>query len=232
MHPVLGRLAVIVVAGACAIALSGCHEVLRLAFGGDRDPPVHAPPAGPARAAATKGRAFTGQAEGRLAARATIKHGFVKSTMRNARFIGTFSAKLSGAPVAGDDALGPLASAGWHGQLTATRNRATGKIVLTGMVLATFTEPAAGRACLRLSYKNKRAQNKPLRKPGSSTLKVLGGEGGARTLAGSATVRVKGGTTDKLKLSGRVKASRGKPRGFTSACTKLERKFGLQPLAG
>jgi hypothetical protein len=186
---------------------------------------------GSAAAATPTGRAFTGRADGRLAARATIRHGFVKSTMRNVRFIGDFTSKLSGPPMPGDESLGVLESSTWHGRFSATRNRANGKITMKGLILATFDDPSAGRACLRLSYRNARkGKRKFNRRRGASRIAILGGEGGARTLAGSATVRVTALAGGAMRLSGRVKARRGPERGFPAACAKLEKTFGLQPL--
>jgi hypothetical protein len=234
------RIAIVVLASAGAVGLSGCHEILRVTLG-EPDPPVHnpppagrrsVPPAPSTAAAAAAGRAFVGKADGQLASRVKLRHGFVKSMIGPARFIGQYTSRLTGPPVAGDDALGPFESAQWHGQFSATRNRANGKITAKGLVLATFTDPSAGRACLRLGYRNARKGKKGRnRKKGTSTLKVLGGEGGAQTLAGTATVRVTIAASGKLTVRGRVKARRGPARGFTPACTKLEKKFGLTPLS-
>jgi hypothetical protein len=235
MDPRAGRIAVVAVASTCLVALSGCHEVLRATFG-KPDPPVHNPTSAGYRTAVVSksaGRAFTGHADGDLAGRAVIKHGFVKSTMKNVRFIGDFSATLTGPPQPGDDRLGLLESSRWHGQFNVVHNRATGKITITGMLLATFTDASAGRACLQIAYHNAKARKrhrKANRNKGVSTIKVLGGEGGARTLAGTATVKVTAQTDGSMRLSGRVSAKTGPPRGFTPACTKLEQKFGLQPL--
>jgi hypothetical protein len=225
----LAPLALVVLA---APALTGCHEILRVSLG-EPDPPVHnPPPAGrTASASAAAGRAFTGRAEGSLTGRMVLKHDSVKSRIGNARFFGPFSAKLRGAPVAGDGQLGPLADAEWHGQFTVVRNRATGKVKMRGLLLATFTDATAGRACLRISSRGKRRQNTRPSKAGRARISVLGGEGDARTLAGTATARLKVAPDTGIRLRGTVKARRGAPRGFPPACAKLERKFGLAPLS-
>lgn len=231
------RLIAIAVASAGAVALSGCHQVLSVSLGGD-DPPVHLPPP-PARAVpaasaagAPPGRAFRGSAEGRLASRITIRHGFVKSTIKNARFIGQFSGRLRGAAQPGDETLGLLKSAQWHAQFNTVRDRRNGKVRMSGLVLATFTDPAGGRACLKLAYRTPRKGKKGRApKKGRSTLTVLGGEGGARTLRGSAAVNVTILGGDKLRVTGRIKPGNGPERGFNRACTRLEKKFKLTPLA-
>jgi hypothetical protein len=161
----------------------------------------------------------------------------VISTIKNARFIGDFRSKLTGPPAPGDDRLGPLASSQWHGEFAAVRNRANGKIKFTGLILATFEDQSAGRTCLKLKYRNAkgkgkgRKRRKADRNRGASTIVVLGGEGGAVTLTGSATVKVAlAGDGKSMLVGGRVKTARGPARRFTPACTKLEQKFGLQPV--
>jgi hypothetical protein len=214
------RLALLAAAGFSTVVLSGCHEILRVTFG-ESDQPVHNPPsAGRPYADSSAGRSFTGRADGQLASRLQIKHGFVKSKTSWARFTGQYTSSLTGSP---------LASAQWHGRFKGVRNRATGKFAVKGMVLATFTDPAAGRACLRLSHKAVRKQNRRP-KPGRGVVTVLGGEGGARTLRGKAIVGVRLARDSSLRLRGKVKSRRGAARGFTPACTKLERKFKLAPL--
>lgn len=218
------RLAILVLAMGCTGGLSGCHEVIGLLLAASGDPPVHG------GVGANKGRAFKGTAKGDLASRLVIKHGFVKSKIRNVRYIGTFKSALTGAPGANDDALGPLQSAQWHGKFDGTRNRRTGKIKMNGLVLATFTDETQGRACLRLTFRGKRKQNAPRGKPGRSTITILGGQRAVQTLRGKATVRVKIKSGDRIRVLGRVKTHQGSPRGFPPKCTKLEKKFGLQPL--
>ena len=226
----IGRAAVL---AASVLALSGCHEVLRASLG-NPDPPVHNPNSAgrsaPLAGAAASGRAFVGRADGQLSGRIKIRHGFVKSKIGPARFVGTFSAQPTGPAQPGDESLGPFESAQWHARLRAVRNRRTGKIKGKGLVLATFDDPSAGRACLRLGHKARRKQNRYPRKGGRGRVTVLGGEGGARTLAGTATARVKINSDGSLVLSGHVSPSQGPERGFTAACTKLEQRFGLQPL--
>jgi hypothetical protein len=219
------RIALFALAAGCSGGLSGCHEVIDILLSASGDPPVHV------SSIAGQGRAFRGTAEGSLIGKITLRHGFVKSRIRNARFIGTFSSKLTGDAVAGDDALGPLTSARWHGRFDGIRNRRTGRIKMNGLVLATFTDETAGRACLRLGYGGKRAQNHRRGKPGTSNIVILGGEGGARTLRGTATARIRVVRGHKLSIRGSVKQRRGSPRGFPPVCRKLEKKFGLQPLA-
>jgi hypothetical protein len=228
------RLAAFAIVGVGSLALTGCHEILRVTLGGD-DPPVHPPPAGRATdlGTAAAGRAFSGRADGQLASRIVLRHGFVKSTIRNARFIGEFSGRLLGAQTPGDAALGLLGKAQWHGNFSSTRNRATRKITTRGLILATFEDATAGRACMRVGYRNAgRTKRTRSRNKGSSSLAVLGGEGGARTLRGTATVRITIARSGAMRLRGRVKTSRGAERGLPRACRKLEKKFGLQPLAG
>jgi hypothetical protein len=225
------RLALLVAACLGTLVLSGCHEVLRATFGGDR--PVHrvdggASPSGPVAGAAA-GRAFRGRADGELASRIKQKDGFVKTKLGPGRFIGDFKARLTGSPSAGDDALGPLAAARWYGRFTARRNRATGRIKIAGLVLADFDDATAGRACLRLKHRGKRKQHRR-NAPGRSVLTVQGGEGAAETLYGTATVRVGLTSANKLRLRGRVKQRRGAARALTPACAKLKRKFKLPPV--
>jgi len=222
------RLALLAIAALGTVALSGCYQFFNQGFEPyPSDPGVHGGSdigASPGSAAAT-GRPFRGRADGQLGSRMKVRHGFVKSKTSWARFFGAYRSTLTG-----DEALGPLAGAQWHGRFKAVRNRATGKFAIKGMVLATFDDATAGRACLRLSHNGKRKQNRRPAKPGLSKLTVLGGEGGARTLRGTARVRVRLARDNTLRLRGRVKARRGAARGLNPACTKLERKFGLQPL--
>ncbi len=139
--------------------------------GAPRDPKpglTHGPP-GPAQAAAARGRQFTGRADGQLASRIKITHYAKLSKTNTFRFFGTFRSAPTGSPQAGDDALGPLASAQWYARFKGQRNRVTGKIKLKGLILATFDDPAAGRACLTLRHRGKRKQNRRPTKPGRST---------------------------------------------------------------
>jgi hypothetical protein len=220
------RLALLAATAASALALSGCfEEFIQAAEFIPDDPDVHRggqdTTGGPGSARAAAGAPFTGVAEGQLAGRITIRHGFVKSRTSWARFIGNYTSSLEDSPVA---------SAQWHGRFKSVRNRATGRFRIKGLVLSTFDDTTAGRACLRLGYKGKRKQNRRPRKRGRGVFKMLGGEGGARTLYGKATVRVKLTRTGKMRFRGRVGARQGAERGFTPACTRLERKFGLTPL--
>ena len=223
------------------LALSGCHEVLKVFVGNENnDPPVHNPGApGPASVdaiPAAAGRAFSGRADGDLASRIVIKHGFVLSTIKKARFIGEFKGQLTGPAAPGDDSLGPLENSTWHGEFSSVRNRATGKITMSGLILATYADPSAGRSCLRLAYTNAKTKRKDKRgrrrdrNRGTSTIKILGGEGGAATLAGTATVKVRLASDKAMIVTGRVKAARGSARAFPATCTRLEQKFGLQPV--
>ena len=205
--------------------LTGCHDLLLITLGGKKDPPVHRVDGGasPGTAHAAAGTPFTGTATGQLGSRVTLKHGFVKSTMTAARYFGSFKATSS------NPNLGPLSDAQWHGRLSGVRNRATGQIKLKGLILATFTDSTMGRACLKLSHRGKRKQNRYPRRIGASKITVLGGEGGAETLGGTATARVRI-SGHKIRLKGRVRRRERPATGFTPACTKLERKFGLTPL--
>jgi hypothetical protein len=179
------------------------------------DPPPHF------RSVASAGQRFTGRADGELASKMRVKHGDIKSRTSNARFIGSYTSSLESSP---------LASAQWHGRFKGVRNRATGRFRVKGLVLATFDDATAGRACLRQVYGGRRAQNRRPRKRGRGVFKMLGGEGGARTLRGRAIVRVKLTNANKMRFRGRVIAGQGEERGFTPACTRLERRFGLDPL--
>jgi hypothetical protein len=210
------RLALLAAAGAATLAFSGCHEMFHFGFGLDPDDPsVHR------SASASAGTPFTGRADGELASRMKVRHGDVKSRTSNARFIGNYTSSLTDSP---------LESAQWHGRFRGVRNRATGRFRIKGLVLATFDDEAAGRACLRLGYRGRRAQNRRPRKRGRGVFTMLGGEGGARTLRGTAIVRVKLTRANKMRFRGREGSRQGDERGFTPACTKLERKFGLEPL--
>lgn len=209
-----------------ALALGGCHQEFHLGFGVDpSDPPVHGGQdigANPGSVAASAGQAFTGRAVGELTGRMKIWQGFVKTKTSWARFVGTYESSLT------DSAVG---SGQWHARFKAVRNRATGKFTIKGLILADFGDSTAGRACLSLGLKGRRAQNRRPKKASRSTVTVLGGEGGARTLYGTARVRVRLlRSNEGVRLKGLVKEHRGAPRGFTPACTKLERKFGLAPL--
>lgn len=222
------RLALLAALGATAFALSGCYELIVHEFGGpgpvspdDPPPGGHDIGADPGSARSSAGQRFTGVAEGQLASRMKLTDFAVKTKSSWARFIGGYTSNLEGSP---------FASADWHGKFKTVRNRKTGKFKIKGLVLATFTDATAGRACLRLGYKGKRAQNKRPRKRGRGLFRMLGGEGGARTLYGKAIVRVKLTRADKLRFRGSVTSRQGAERGFTPACTKLERKFGLTPL--
>lgn len=210
------RLALLAAAIAGTLALSGCHEQFFQGFGpGPDDVPLHDSAGGSA------GQRFTGRADGELASRMRVKHGAVKSRSSWARFIGSYRSTLEGSP---------LASAQWHGRFRTVRNRATGRFRINGLVLATFDDTTAGRACLRQTYRGRRAQNRRPKKPGRGVFTMLGGEGGARTLRGEARVRVRLTRANKMRFRGRVRSRQGEERGFTPACMRLERKFGLDPL--
>ena len=90
----LSRLAVL---AGCAVSLSSCHELLRVHVRRRRSAGARAatPWARGPRRLRLPARS-SGRADGELAARATLKHGFVKSTIRNARFRGTFTARTAG----------------------------------------------------------------------------------------------------------------------------------------
>jgi len=221
----LRRLALFAALGGAAFALSGCFTLILQEFGGQpKDLPVHGGHdigASPGSAGVSAGQRFTGRAEGQLASRMKLTDFAVKTKSSWARFIGSYTSTLEDSP---------LASADWHGKFKTVRNRRTGKFRIKRLVLATFTDATAGRACLRLGYRGKRAQNKRPRKRGRGVFTMLGGEGGARTLYGKAIVRVKLTRANKLRFRGSVTQSQGAERGLTPACAKLEKKFGLQPL--
>src|SRR5687767_15433170 len=121
------RLALLAALGVGSLALSGCHEVLRATFGADK--PVHRVDGGgsPGTATTAAGRPFTGRADGEHDGY-KLRHGFVKTRM-TAHFIGDYKSDLAGSP---------LASGKWHARFKVVRNRATGKTVITGLVLSTF----------------------------------------------------------------------------------------------
>ena len=220
------RLASLAATAAAAFALSGCFELFNhefSPFGSPYDPPpgAHDIGANPGAAGASAGQRFTGRAEGQLASRMKLTDFAVKTKSSWARFIGSYRSSLEDSP---------LASADWHGKFKTVRNRKTGRFRIKGLVLATFEDATAGRACLRLGYRGKRAQNRRPRKRGRGVFTMRGGEGGAETLYGKAIVRVKLTRANKMRFRGRVTQSQGAERGFTPACTKLERKFGLAPL--
>jgi hypothetical protein len=216
------RLALLAALAAATLAFSGCHELFEITFGFDPDILEGHGSANDRRAeAAATGRAFRGRADGDLAGKMRIRHGAVRSKTNRVRFVGSYKSNL------GDS---PLASAQWHGRFRGVRNRRTGKITIKGLVLATFTDASAGRACLSLGNRGTRKQNRRPTRASRSRVRVLGGEGDARTLTGTATARVRLARDNSLRLRGRVIAGRGAARGFTPACTRLERKFGLEPV--
>jgi hypothetical protein len=207
------RLALLAALAAAALILSGCHEILRATFGADR--PVHSSPA-----ASAAGRPFTGRADGELFGY-KLRHGFVKTTLK-AGYIGNYRSNLTGSP---------LANGKWHANFKAVRNRGTGKTVVTGLVLSTFTDTTAGRACLKLSWRAVRKNNSRRLRRSRSRLTVVGGEGAARTLYGTANARVRLGADGSARLRGRMTSRQGAERGLTRACRKLRTKFALTPLA-
>ncbi len=213
------RLAILAAGAVAMLAFSGCHEILRATFGNDR--PVHRvdPGGSPTTATTAAGRPFTGRADGELFSY-KLKHGNVKTRMR-AKFIGDYRSDLTGSP---------LASGQWHARFKVLRNRATGKTVITGLVLSTFTDTTAGRACLKLSQEHVRKNNTRRLKRSRGKVTVLGGEGAARTLYGTARARVRLKRNGSAGLRGRMRSHQGVERGFTRACSRLEQKFGLQPL--
>ena len=213
------RLVVLAAAAVAMFALSGCHEVLRATFGSDR--PVHRVDGGasPSTAATAAGQPFTGRADGELFGY-KLRHGNVKTRMR-AGYIGDYRSDLAGSP---------LASGKWHARFKVLRNRATGKTVITGLVLSTFSDTTAGRACLKLSQEHVRKNNRRRLKRSRGKVTVVGGEGAARTLYGTARARVGMKRNGSARLRGRMRSHQGAERGFTRPCTRLERKFGLTPL--
>ena len=210
---------------AAAFALSGCYELFNHSFSpfqiNDPPPSSHDIGASPGSAGTSARAQFTGIAEGDLASRMKITDYAVMTRSSWARFIGSYTSDLESSP---------LADADWHGKFKTVRNRKTGRFRIKGLVLATFTDATAGRACLRLGYRGRRAQNRRPRKRGRGVFTMLGGEGGARTLYGEAIVRVRLTRANKMRFSGRMRSHQGDERGFTLACRKLEQKFGLQPL--
>ena len=146
----------------------------------------------------------------------------MKSRTSSARFIGDYTSSLTDSP---------LASAQWHGRFKGVRNRKTGKFKLQGAGARDLrrrdrrqgvpSPGLQGQAQRRTAARKKR---------GRGVFTMLGGEGGARTLRGTATVRVKLTRANKMRFRGTVTDRQGAERGFTPACSKLERKFGLTPL--
>ena len=204
---------------ACALPLGGCHEVLRATFGADR--PVHRVDGGASPSTATAaGRAFSGRADGRHDGY-KLRHGFVKTRMTIA-YIGDYRSDLAGSP---------LASGKWHARFKVVRNRATGKTVTTGLVLSTFTDTTAGRACLKLSHEAVRKNGSRRLRRSRGKVTVVGGEGGARTLYGTGTARVRLARDGSARLSGRMRSRQGEERGLTRACRRLRARFRLAPLA-
>lgn len=231
----LRRIAAYVPAVLVAVALTGCPARFATGTLGLPDPVVDCDHAdcdaggtGPGGGGASPGRAatsrsetrFSGRVSGRFATTTRITYGPRMSHIRNARIVGSFKASSS------DPSLGPLQEAEWHGRLSIARDRLTRKNRARGLVIATFTDPAAGRACLRLGYRN-RGRDK---RRGRGIVTVLGGEGGARTLAGSASTSVVVRDADTIALRGTVRPAQRAERGMTPACRKLERQFGLKPL--
>ena len=230
------RIASLAFAGLFAVGLTGCPAQFATGTLGLPDPAVDCSHAdcdpggtGPgggggdpqrAVAAGSSGTRFAGQATGRLATTTKIVYGPRLSKIRNALIDGSFKATSA------DPDLGLLAEAEWHARITMVRDRLTKKNRARGLVIATFTDPAAGRACLRLGYRNKGKS----KRRGRGTVTVLGGEGGARTLAGSATTSVRLRAGDTIVLRGTVRPAQGPERGMTPACLRLERQFGLTPL--
>ena len=217
----LGRPAFLAALAAATFVLTGCHEILRVVLGNDR--PVHRVDGGasPGSATTAAGRAFTGRADGELFGY-KLRHGFVKSKF-TAGYIGDYRSNLTGSP---------LARGKWHANFKAVRDRGTGKTVITGLVLSTFTDTTAGRACLKLSFSAVRKNNTRRFRRSRGKVTVVGGEGAARTLYGTATLRrVRLAADGSVRLRGRIKTSQGAERGLTRACRKLRAKYALQPLA-
>ena len=215
------RLALLAGLAAAALILSGCHEVLRATFGSDR--PVHRVDGGasPSTATSAAGRAFTGRFDGERNGY-SLRHGFVKTKL-TAGFFGDYRSNLTGSP---------LASGKWHAKFKVVRHRGTGKTVITGLALSTFTDTTAGRACLKLSFGAVRKNNTRRFRRSRGKVTVVGAEGAARTLYGTATVRrVRIGADGSARFRGRVKSRQDAERGLTRACRKLRARFGLAPLA-
>ena len=224
------RLALLAATGLSAFALSGCHELFEITFGFDPDILEGHGASDRSAGAAATGRAFRGRADGEFRGKMKIRHGPVRSKTNRVRWVGRYRTTLTGPAQPGDEALAPLLRAQWHGRFRGVRNRRTGRIVITGMVLATFDDPTAGRACLSLRNTGTRKQNRHAKRASRATLTVLGGEGGARTLRGTSAVRARLGRGDTLRLRGHMKARRGAERGFTTACTRLKRRFPASEL--
>lgn len=220
MGPRARRLALLAAAAVAMLAFSGCHDLLLITLGSKKDPPVHRVDGGASPSATSAaGRPFTGRADGEYAWY-KLRHGFVKSTLK-AGYIGDYESDLTGSA---------LASGQWHGRFKAVRNRDTGRVVITGLLLSTFTDTTAGRACLKVSERAVRKQNQRRRlRRARGKVTVVGGEGDARTLYGRARarVRIRKGT---VRLRGRLRSHRGPERGLTRACTRLEKKFNLEPI--
>ena len=209
------RLALLTALGAATLLLSGCFGIGYVGFGRDR--PVHS---NPATATPAAGRDFKGRADGELFGY-SLRHGLVKSKM-TAGYIGDYRSNLTGSPFGRGE---------WHANFKAVRNRATGKTVITGLVLSTYTDETLGRACLTLSFQAVRKNNtRRFRRP-RGKVTVVGGEGAARTLYGTATLRrLRIGADGVARLTGRMKSSQGAERRLTRPCRKLRTEFGLTPL--
>ena len=201
------------------LAFSGCHEILRVTLGNDRPPHDAVRGSATTNATVAAGRPFKGRADGELFGY-KLRHGLVKSKMK-AKLFGAYKSDLTGSP---------LASGDWHARFKAVRNRATGRTVITGLVLSTFDDATAGRACLKLSFKGVRKNNTRRIRRSRGKVTMVGGEGGARTLYGTARARIRLKRNGSVRLRGRMRSHQGVERGFTAACTRLEGKFGLTPL--
>ncbi len=177
----MGRLALFAAVGAGALALSGCHEVLRAASAPtSRSTSSRTDGASPS-IADDRCRAPLYRPRRRRAVQLQAAAREHQDKDERPSFIGDYKSDLAGSP---------LASGKWHARFKVLRNRATGKTVITGLVLATFDDTTAGRACLNLSQEHVRKNNRRRLKRSRGKVTVVGGEGGARTLYGTARARV------------------------------------------
>ena len=211
--------------GAATFAcLSGCHDDVPLRAG--RRPerlssrwPRHRSQPGHGRGSA--GTRFTGRADGQLASRIKFTHRAVKSRTSSARFIGNYTSSLENSP---------LASAQWHGGSRGVRNRRTGKFKFKGLVLATFDDADRRPGVPSPGLQGKRRQNRRPDEAGPRRLHDAGRRGRRSDALRHGDRSVKLTQANKMRFRGRVTQRQGAERGFTPACTKLERKFGLTPL--
>ena len=211
--------------GAATLAFSGCHEMFHFGPGEDpNDYPVggHDIGASPGTAGASAGTRFTGRADG--AARfADQVHAPSREEQDQQRPLHRELHELAGELPTRERAVAR--------QVQGSPQPQDRQVQVQGAGARDLRRRDRRQGVPSPGLQGKAAPEPPSQEAGPRRLHDAGRRGRAlRRSTGTAIVRVKLTQANKMRFRGRVTQRQGAERGFTPACTKLERKFGLTPL--